>query len=1159
MSSFTNENIELNESINSNSFINQVFPKVEGSGLTGSIGPTGPTGEEGPAGLKGDTGPTGSIGLPGQQGATNSIAGNLIPSLINNQVKINGNIAEPDFQDSDVGWNSNAYFSNPIPSIFSSRTTGYLSENGTIAFGLSHIISAIKGDSVESLLVGISSKDTGIYLVQNGIISPNILTTFTSKDLFSINYNAKNNTVQINKNLINIASVSLDTNRPLFSSVSFYNQGNEKLGDNFKATDTTSASMTCSTVEAPNGTNYGNYIFWDTSTSSWNTGGQNFVAIGNNAGTTGQNSNAIAIGTNTGTNNQGTGSIALGNNAGTTVQNSNAIAIGTNAGTNNQGTGSIALGNNSGTVNQGNNSIAIGTNAGYYDEIYLSGGAEASGYSPIVFSTDLIKWYNSDSDSKIFDYVTGIAYSPELKIYMAVGSGGTTTFSGYIAYSTNGEFWTYINYTYFSSCAGVYWSNRFQQFIIVGTTTTSLGYPTIAYSVDGKNILSSNYTATNCYCVCSSNSLYIAGTTGLTYMNLLSSTDGINWVNIPSNESDISVNLLSVNGVTWSQKLNLFVAVGTAKASQGNNTGYRTSIIYSDDGLNWNAGYFQTDIYFTQGNGITWNPFLELFVAVGDGNTGGASIATSADGMVWNGISIDNFTGNNVYSSNDTFIALGSGSVGMLYSTDGTIWNSFSINYLSTGYGGCSSSIRSTQAENTIIINSTGLQTNASNEQTIVINASRDEMHLTEPGLYINPLRLFDKMDKMNAGKYESLFYDPKTYEIIYAGNKVMTADAWYSSMIDTDKLSYENFLYWSKGIIGLAFLVSAVYLGATYIPMIYGTLTNVFHVLYIGFSEYTTMQSWLKKADSLRGATKLIGYVDKSQIQIFFNSIKNAVAPIFNSGIFNNAITRNLSSLVNSVSSKLEGFGIAGSVITCVSSVLVTVFSGGLAIPATAIPIAASVMSIVGICSTVYAKYRASQIHATNSYGRQLAGQLTIVRSFLANMDILTKTESLSSILDKPINTKLSSAFSTYKALGESITPDGKEIVLNYILTESNIDMAGSIVDNTGPIALFGSLISFFYSQITTVLGYAIYLTTSSFSAVTGCFLTLLNSAYSSVFGIKNDIHSGGSTTIGNSNGSGGSKKFLASQNLKDLRDSTYSKNPNFLANKIKNYKNIL
>ncbi len=339
---------------------------------------------------------------------------------------------------------------------------------------------------------------------------------------------------------------------------------------------------------------------------------------------------------------------------------------------------------------------------------------------------------------------------------------------------------------------------------------------------------------------------------------------------------------------------------------------------------------------------------------------------------------------------------------------------------------------------------------------------------------------------------------------------------------------------------------------------MIYGSLTNVFHVLWTGFTEFSTMQAWLKKAEQVRGVTKLIGYADKSKLQIFLSEIKNAIAPIFNSGIFNNPATRQLSSLVNALSSKLDGFGIAGSIITCVASVLATVFTGGIALPATAIPIAASVFSIVATCSTVYNKYRASRIQATNSYGRQIAGNLNIVRTFLANMDTLTSATTLSTILDKPINAKYNTAFATYRALGESISPDGKNIVLDYILTESNIDMFGSIVDNAGPIALFGSLISFFFSKITAVFGYGVYLTYSSFSAVCGCFLTLLNAALSTVFGTKNNVYSGGSTTIGNSNGSGGGK-FLAPQNLKNQKNLTYSKNPNFLANKIKNYKNIL
>ncbi len=1111
MSSFYIENIELFDSVNNNSFMNQIFSIIEDSsvtGPTGSIGPQGPTGSIGPQGPQ------------GPQGTTNSIAGNLKPSPINNQVKINGNTAEPDFQNSEVGWNSNAYFSNPIPSIFNSRTTAYLSESGIIAIGLSYIISAIKGESISGLLVGISSKDMNVYLIQNGIISPNVLTTFTSNDLFSIEYNAKRNIVQINKNLNNLATLPLDTNRPLFSSVSFYNPGIEKLGDNFRTGDTTSASMTCSPVEAPNGENYGNYIFWDTTIeggASWNTGGQNFVAIGNNAGTTGQGENAIALGTNAGTNNQGTGAIAIGMNTGVTYQ--------------------------------GNNSIAIGTNAGYYGEVYLSGGYEASGYSPIVFSTDLNTWYNSTSSSTIFDYVTGIAYSPKLNIYMAVGSCGKITISGCIAYSYDGELWTPINNSYFYSCSGVYWSDKFQEFIIVGTSLTSY---TIAYSKDGKNITGS-YSSTDCYCVCSSDSMAIVGTTGLTdYINLLRSTDGTTWQNISLN-ANVNVNLKTVKGVTWNGKM--FVAVGLPNPNQGPNESLATIIIYSGDGNNWNAGTFINGLYFTQGNGITWNEEIGLFVAVGSG--GNAPIATSTDGAIWNGISVSNFTGNNIYSSisTSTLIALGSGSYGMLYSTNGMNWNPFITNYLSSGQGGCSSTPNSIQAKNTIIINSSGLNTNATNENTIIINASGYETYSNNSGLYINPIRYFDK----NQDAYQALFYDTKTYEILYAGKEVVTAESWWKSLWNTLWENKDEILYWTAWVLTLGALIYVGYSALTpnmYLNIVIGKTVNFFNTAFQGIGEYSNVTSRILKAAKLVDtAKKYQGFLNHSTVV----AIQDAYDKVLNWRLVK-SLGSVSSYIYASASEIVTKYGNVGGVLSAIASV-VGVVVGGITLPlGIGAPIlVASLGSLFTVCSVIYRANRPTNIDATNSYGNIVAGSLTAFRSLIANAKHPVFINAMASIVDGDPSPKLLSAYSTYTKLQSFVDSEKLKIIVENILSDFNINMVSSLIDNSHLILGFLATTKIFYSFLITSFGYALYIPNIFIGFIMGGFIRLNPfSGLTTVIGNGINIFSGGSTTIGNSDGSGGGK-FLAPQNLKNKKNLKYSKNPNFLNNKIKNYKNII
>lgn len=107
------------------------------------------------------------------------------------------------------------------------------------------------------------------------------------------------------------------------------------------------------------------------------------VALGAFAGWDTQGENAIAIGNEAGLTNQGSNAIAIGHNAGGTGQVANAIAIGQDAGSYLQGTNSIAIGQQAGQISQPNNSIVINasglvlngtnTNAFYVRPIRSSG------------------------------------------------------------------------------------------------------------------------------------------------------------------------------------------------------------------------------------------------------------------------------------------------------------------------------------------------------------------------------------------------------------------------------------------------------------------------------------------------------------------------------------------------------------------------------------------------------------------------------------------------------------------------------------------------------------------------------------------------------------------------------------------------------------------
>ena len=105
--------------------------------------------------------------------------------------------------------------------------------------------------------------------------------------------------------------------------------------------------------------------------------GSDAIAIGEAAGQTTQGADAVAIGDEAGQTTQGAGAVAIGEAAGQTTQGEDAVAIGDEAGQNNQGAKAIAIGYQAGEDNQVGNAIAIGNQAG---EDTQGSGAIAIGY-----------------------------------------------------------------------------------------------------------------------------------------------------------------------------------------------------------------------------------------------------------------------------------------------------------------------------------------------------------------------------------------------------------------------------------------------------------------------------------------------------------------------------------------------------------------------------------------------------------------------------------------------------------------------------------------------------------------------------------------------------------------------------------------------------------
>ena len=91
----------------------------------------------------------------------------------------------------------------------------------------------------------------------------------------------------------------------------------------------------------------------------------NNIAIGTNAGSTGQGANTVAVGLEAGQSTQGAQAVAVGYLAGETGQGTQAVAVGRQAGLTSQGAAAVAVGDLAGRYNQGAHATAVGYYAGY--------------------------------------------------------------------------------------------------------------------------------------------------------------------------------------------------------------------------------------------------------------------------------------------------------------------------------------------------------------------------------------------------------------------------------------------------------------------------------------------------------------------------------------------------------------------------------------------------------------------------------------------------------------------------------------------------------------------------------------------------------------------------------------------------------------------------
>jgi hypothetical protein len=229
----------------------------------------------------------------------------------------------------------------------------------------------------------------------------------------------------------------------------------------------------------------------------------------------------------------------------------------------------------------------------------------AGGSQEYSTSPDGINW--TPRDNTLVNYVHHVAYSPELGLIVAAGSGGG---NASIATSTDGINWTNHNWSQSATATTAVWAADLELFFAVsqagavfsspdGSAWTLIG-PSVFPVADSKN----------------SNILWNPALGLLVYQDpsgIYTSPDGASW--------DQVLTLGNIESVTYSPDLDLMVAVGGSGL-------VRTS----SDGTTWTS---QTASINNSWHAVTWSPELELFIAVGQTGTSNTLIMTSPDGETW--------------------------------------------------------------------------------------------------------------------------------------------------------------------------------------------------------------------------------------------------------------------------------------------------------------------------------------------------------------------------------------------------------------------------------------------------------------------------------------------------------------------------------------------
>jgi len=376
-----------------------------------------------------------------------------------------------------------------------------------------------------------------------------------------------------------------------------------------------------------------NYVFNDTSTGTSSTNSLNTtfnsfgtpVLTATNTGVVTTTASTVYIdGAPTASTNQTiTNPFALFVNSGNAYFGGNTIASSNNFKLN----GSLA---NTALSNWSTNTAPARnyTSGCWSPELGLFAITNSTSTSTILTSPDGVTWTPRNLAST-FTALTGICWSPDLMLFIAVGTG---------AGASNTHFTT--------SATGITWTS--------GTVPAVPGLTSVCWSADLKRLIA---TSTNGYIIYSSNAQSFASNTA-------------NWGAIVNPISSVTL-----SSSIWCRELSLFVVTN---AFAGTNT---AGIYTSPNGITWTG---RTTPSTTDGlSSVAWSRELGYFVAVSNGRT---NIMHSTDATSWTMSSFPNMVGG--YRSVSWIPELGAFvAVGGSTTTNG---NNYSISYNGTSWSSTS-------------------------------------------------------------------------------------------------------------------------------------------------------------------------------------------------------------------------------------------------------------------------------------------------------------------------------------------------------------------------------------------------------------------------------------------------------------------------------------